>query len=181
MRCWVFSTDASAPCVPVHLRFQIWPQISLQSARAAQRSLAPPRSRFCLTTTAVSIPTLYTIAPTTRRRVDSFVHLVWDGSTVQTNLQLPICRFPTRCVLILHKLALRTTHFRLPSVLASKPNLSRAHSPRRRCVQSPPALAGRSLSSGIFRCWLQLCLDDLQASSQGHTTVRGAESNTDRV
>ena len=86
--------DASAPCVPVHLRAQIWPQISIQSGRAQHSALCSssfpflPNHRFRLFS-----HTLHYCADHTRR-VDSFVRLVWNGSTVQTNLQLPICRFP---------------------------------------------------------------------------------------
>ena len=65
VRCWVFSVDASAPCIPVQLHVQIWPQISYNlGARSTALSVAP-RSRFFPTTISVSLPTLYPVAPTT--------------------------------------------------------------------------------------------------------------------
>ena len=90
MRCWVFSLDASAPCVPVHLHFQIWPQISYNLGVRSTALSAAPRSRFCLTTTSDCFPTLYTLALTTQSSlIRSFTRSGTDRPF------RPICSFPS--------------------------------------------------------------------------------------
>ena len=136
MRCWVFSKDASAPCVPVHLRAQIWPQISYNLGARSSALSAAPRSRFCLTTAAVSIPTLYTIAPTTRGA--SIRSFAWSGTDrpFRPICSSPFADFPTRCVRSLHnQLVLRLPHSDAVHTIASKPKLSAALS------QSAPMLS----------------------------------------
>ena len=94
----VFVLDASSLRVLSSQRVRIWPQISYHLWFT--RSIAPPRlslpflsnHRFRL------FPHTLTYRADPTRRVDPFVSSVWDRSTVQTNLQLPICRFPTSCV-----------------------------------------------------------------------------------
>ena len=107
----VFLLDASAPCVLVHLRVQIWPQISYHPW--FPRSIAPPRlsTPFCFVHYChLSFPTLTFCADHTRRFVP-FVRSAWNGSTVQTNLQLTICRFSTSLGSIPNHLTPRATHF----------------------------------------------------------------------
>ena len=45
------------------------------------------------------------------KRTDSFVSLVWDRSSVQTNLQVTICRFPIALRSLPNNLTPRATHF----------------------------------------------------------------------
>ena len=94
MRCWVFAADASAPCVPVHRYAQIWPQIFTNLWCTQHSALNCSSFPFLPNHRCRLYPnTLHYCADHTRR-FDPFVHLVWNGSTVQTNLQLAICRFP---------------------------------------------------------------------------------------
>ena len=89
VRCWVFSADASAPCVPVHRYAQIWPQIftNLWCAQhnALDCSSFPSRSNHRFRLYPHTLPN----RADHTQRADSFVHSVWNGSTVQTNLQPP--------------------------------------------------------------------------------------------
>ena len=104
------------------------------------------------------------------RRVDLFVLKFWDGSTVQNNLQLPICRFPTLLRLIFSQTSPASSTLGRRLTTASKPKLSAALS------QSAPMLsstrsrrAGRS--SVDSEGWLggsSVPASFLQQSSQQH-------------
>ena len=67
----------------------------------------------------LSSPTLHVCADHTKR-TDSFVRLVCNGSTVQTNLQVSICRFSTRLRSISSNLHC-DQHSSLPTGFALKP------------------------------------------------------------
>ena len=126
--CLVFLVDASAPCVLVHLPVQIWPQISIQSGRTQHNTLGrlsfpfPTIHRCCRSSPSLNYRADHT------RRVDSFVRLFWDGSTVQNNLQFPICRFPPELRSIpnhltydFHSLSLSVNRFKTKNVVRVLP------------------------------------------------------------
>ena len=88
---WTLCDSASSP----HRYAQIWPQIFANLRCACSTAF------FCLSVPfptvhrfRLSSHTLHVCADHTKR-ADSFVHSVWNGSTVQTNLQVNICRFPS--------------------------------------------------------------------------------------
>ena len=120
MRRWVFSLDASVPCVPVHLRFKIWPQISYNLGARSSALSAAPRSRFCLTTTSVCFPTLYSTAPSSHSaQIRSFSRSGTDRPF------RPICSFPSADSQVaaynLHTNEPCDLHSKMPTGLASKP------------------------------------------------------------
>ena len=114
--CWVFPTRGQCTAGSSHWTFLLPASLSICAFKSGHRFLSnlqhaqpsTPRSRFCLTTVSVSIPTLYTIAPTTRGA--SIRSFRWSGTDRPFR---PICRSPSadfqsRCVrLSKHKLALR--------------------------------------------------------------------------
>ena len=90
----VFSPDALQLCVPPDHRAVIWPQIFYNLR--CMRSTTFPRLSVPFSTVQrcrLSFPSLYYCANHTRRFPD-VVRSVWNRSTIQTNLQLSICRFP---------------------------------------------------------------------------------------
>ena len=98
MRCWVFLLASSASLDRRHRRAKIWPQISPHLWCAQLCTLVCssfpflPIHHFRL----YSHTLLYRAVHT--RRADSFVPKFWGRSTVQNNLQFPICRCPSCCV-----------------------------------------------------------------------------------
>ena len=123
----VFLLDALQLCVPPDHRAKIWPQISYHMWCA--RCTAFSRLSVPFLTAQhfrPSLPTLFYCGNHTRR-FPVFVRLVWNGSTVQTNLQLAICRFSTCCVRFLHTIP-ASSAFGRPSVTRFETSLSGAHS-----------------------------------------------------
>ena len=141
MCCLVFSPDALKLCVPPDHRAKIWPQMFTNLwLRAA---LSPNCLSFPFLSNhyfRLLFPTLLVRADHTKR-VDSFVQSVCNGSTVQTNLQVTICRFSTRLRSISTKRPC-DQHSNYADWLGFETSLSRASLLDARSSRSPPAAAG---------------------------------------
>ena len=134
--CWVFPVKgkcaagssllaSSASPDRRHRRAQIWPQMFTNLWCAQLSALLGSSFPFLPNHRCRLYPhTLHTRADH-KRRVDSFVYLVWNGSSVQTNLQVAICRFPKSLRSIPNQTTPRATHFAAACV-GSETSLLRA-------------------------------------------------------
>ena len=135
--CWVSPTRGKCAAGSSYWTLLLLASLSICAFKSGHRFLSnlqhaqpsTPRSRFVLTTAAVSIPTLYRFARTTQRaQIRSFC---WSGTDRPFR---PICRSPSadfqsRCVRFLHyQLVLRLPHSDAVHTTAPKPNLSVASS-----------------------------------------------------
>ena len=89
-----------------------------------------------------------------------FVRSIWNGSTIQTNLQFSTYRFPKRLHTISCKLTRRPTHFSAVS-FSSETSLSWALFPKHSLARRPPIDAGMVafLATGFdfFQRWASTC------------------------
>ena len=161
---WTLCNSASSP----HRHAQICPQIFTNLWCAQHNALdcssfpSETNHRFRLYS-----HTLHYCADHTRR-FDPFVHSVWNGSTVQTNLQQPACRFPDAAFTSFLS-TLRPTHY-LADWFSSETSLSRASLLDARLPVVHLQRLGWSLASAtIFNFWLQFCASTCRLPPNGHT------------
>ena len=176
MRCWVFSLVSSASPDRCHRRAQIWPQMLTNLWCAQHSALLGSSFPFLPNHRCRLYPhTLHYHADHTWR-VDSFVSSVWDRSTVQTNLQLPICTCQVCCVQFL---TIHPATYTLERRLVALRNQFVAGVPTGRSLaRRPPAAAGMAarpgdnlrLSPALLASTCRLPPDRRTRTPQGHKT-----------